>query len=407
VPAGWTGSAVSGTLPIPGGPRVVLIRLPSPQDAGPPLPDIRTASIPRRPHDFVRGPLAAVLAIPVIGLVIVESLARRLSPRRPAFLVLYLLVATVTLSAAGTVPIGAGSPASPAPIAAGEFKRVPIADPTPAATEAPRAAVTRPADRFPMAAPAVVPPPEAPAVVRFRPRDGWAGVSRFAQVSVRFSGPMDRISTEEAFHVFVGDAPVKGTARWAEGDTVLVVDPASVLPYGARVRLSVDLGARSAGGVPLEQARSVTFSVQVRPVPAAHPAPTSRPAPPSTAWRWPLIGPITQRFGESLTKYGFHQGIDIDGDTGDPVRAARAGRVVVAGYWDECGGLQIHIDHGDGFSSWYRHLSRVDVSKGSRVSAGAVIGRVGNTGCSLGSHLLFGIRRGTTFVDPLRYLPPR
>jgi murein DD-endopeptidase MepM/ murein hydrolase activator NlpD len=125
------------------------------------------------------------------------------------------------------------------------------------------------------------------------------------------------------------------------------------------------------------------------------------------AWVWPLLGPITQRFGESLTQYGYHQGIDIDGDTGDSVRAARGGTVTVAGTWDSCGGIQVHIDHGGGVESWYRHLSRVDVSVGSRVGAGAIIGAVGSTGCSTGSHLHFAIRDRGEFVDPLRYLPAR
>jgi murein DD-endopeptidase MepM/ murein hydrolase activator NlpD len=64
-------------------------------------------------------------------------------------------------------------------------------------------------------------------------------------------------------------------------------------------------------------------------------------------------------------------------------------------------------DHGDGLASWYRHLSRIDVAMGTLVEAGTVIGRVGGTGCSLGSHLHFAIRKGSTFVDPLDYLPPR
>jgi murein DD-endopeptidase MepM/ murein hydrolase activator NlpD len=220
---------------------------------------------------------------------------------------------------------------------------------------------------------------------------------------------MDHASTERAFHITVDRKPVTGTVQWAEGDTVLVLDPDSPLPYRSRVTLSVDRGARSADGATLNAARSVTFTVQSRPAPASRPTPkpTPRPTAATTGWRWPLIGPITQRFGESLTQYGFHQGIDIDGQTGDRVRAARGGRVVLAGTADACGGLQVHIDHGDGFESWYRHLSRIDVKRGAVVAAGTVIGRVGNTGCSLGSHLHFGIRRGTTFVDPLRYLPPR
>ncbi len=356
-----------------------------------------------------------MLAVPVIGLVIAASLARRISPGRPVLLVLYLLVGTITISALSTGPTGARSAASPAPIADRAFRPVPDATaslssrptdaiapsiagaPVPEATPAPRAA----------AAPRAAVAPEAPAVVRFRPRDGWTGVSRFADVSVRFGRPMEHDTTEQAFHVLLGEKRVEGTVRWVEGDTVLVLDPTRPLPYRARVELSVDVSARSADGVALREARSVTFTVQPRPAPTVRPAPTARPAPASTAWRWPLLGPITQRFGESLTQYGFHQGIDIDGATGDRVRAARGGRVVVAGTYDQCGGLEVHVDHGDGFASWYRHLSRIEVAKGIMVDAGAVIGRVGNTGCSLGSHLHFGIRRGTKFVDPLRYLPPR
>jgi murein DD-endopeptidase MepM/ murein hydrolase activator NlpD len=186
-----------------------------------------------------------------------------------------------------------------------------------------------------------------------------------------------------------------------------VLTPSSALPFGAETALSVDMGARAADGVALTEPRSAIFTVEPRPAPVARSTPTARPKAPSTAWHWPLLGPITQRFGESLTRYGVHNGLDINGETGDPVRAARGGRVVVAGSYDRCGGLQVHIDHGDGLVSWYRHLSRIDVEEGTLVEAGTVIGRVGNTGCSLGSHLHFGIRKGSTFVDPLDYLPPR
>jgi Peptidase family M23/Bacterial Ig-like domain len=351
----------------------------------------------------------AILAVPVIALVIAESLARRVG--RPAIVVVLLLTGTAAVSAVSTTPIGASSAATPTPIPADQFR--PIATSGPAVRPAQRPVVAvvppaTPAAPTPGPTPEATPAPEAPVVIRFRPRDGWTAVSRFAAVSVRFSQPMDHAPTERAFDITVDQRPVTGAVRWAEGDTVLVVDPDRPLPYRSRVTLSVDRGARSADGAAIKAARSVTFTVQSRPAPA-RPAPqtTPRPTAASTAWRWPLIGPITQRFGETKTKYGFHQGIDIDGQIGDRVRAARGGRVVLAGTSDACGGLQVHIDHGNGFESWYRHLSRIDVKRGDMVATGTVIGRVGNTGCSLGSHLHFGIRRGTTFVDPLRYLPPR
>jgi murein DD-endopeptidase MepM/ murein hydrolase activator NlpD len=358
---------------------------------------------PRDRHAHgLRVAVATALAVPVVGLIIGESLARRLVSNRPALLIVGLLAGAVAISALSTAPIGARSSTTPAPIADREFLAIPVPAPTASAT--PSAA--RPLARSSSEPLKVAPVPEAPTVVRYRPRDGWVGVSRFAAVSVRFSRPMDHASTEEAFHVVVDDAPITGTFRWAEDDTVLILTPASALPYRASIELSVDVGARAADGVALAEAPSVTSTVRQRLAPTVGPAPTSRPAR-SSSWRWPLLGPITQRFGESLTKYGVHYGVDIDGETGDPVRAARRGRVVVAGSYDQCGGLQVHIDHGNGLASWYRHLSRIDVAKGIRVEAGTVIGRVGNTGCSLGSHLHFAIRKGSRFVDPLEYLPPR
>jgi murein DD-endopeptidase MepM/ murein hydrolase activator NlpD len=242
------------------------------------------------------------------------------------------------------------------------------------------------------------------AVVRFRPRSGQTGVSRFAAVSVRFTQSMEHRSTERAFTAAVGGKLITGRYAWVKSDTVLVLIPRHPLAYGVRVRLRVTSAARSGDRAALARSAAAAFTVIAQPKTADSSGPVRKK---SSGWSWPLIGPITQYFGQHLTQYGFHQGIDIDGDTGDPVVAAHSGRVVVAGYWDECGGLQVHIDHGNGLESWYRHLSASHAHVGQRVSAGALIGRVGATGCALGSHLHFGIRRGTTFVDPLLYLPRR
>lgn len=349
-----------------------------------------------------RDVAARLLAIPVIALVIGQSLARRFAPGRPALLTIGLVAGSLAVSSLSTAPVGARSPTGAAPIADREFRVVELPAPSQRATPSipPSIAPRRSAHE-------ATPIPEPPSVVRFRPRNGWVDVSRFAAVSVRFSRPMDHASAEAAFHVTVAGRTVKGTVRWAERDTVLVLSPASPLPYGARIALTVDVGARARDGATIPEARSVTFTVRRRPVQTARPTSAPQVARRSTGWRWPLIGPITQRFGESLTRYGFHYGIDIDGRTGDPVRAARSGRVVVAGSYDRCGGLEVHIDHGNGIASWYRHLSRIVVEKGASVKVGTLIGRVGDTGCSLGSHLHFAIRKGSRFVDPLGYMPHR
>jgi murein DD-endopeptidase MepM/ murein hydrolase activator NlpD len=364
------------------------------------LRDDRRSPRHRRAHERLRVALAAALGVPVITLVIGQSLARRLGLGRPALLTAGLLAGTFAVSSLSTVPIDARS--APRTV---DRESLGIMMPSGVVDDAKlvRLELARSSNEHLD----VTPTPEAPAVVRFRPRDGWTGVSRFAAVSVRFTKPMDHGSTEKAFRALVGQRRIGGTFRWAEGDTVLVLTPSAALPYGARVSLSVNVGARTTDGARLAEVRTVTFTVQRRPAPATRPAPSSDPAPRSSGWRWPLLGPITQRFGESLTQYGYHYGIDIDGSTGDPVRAARRGRVVVAGSYDQCGGLQVHIDHGNGIVSWYRHLSRIQVREGALVDAGTIIGRVGNTGCSLGSHLHFAIRIGSRFVDPLDYLPRR
>lgn len=336
----------------------------------------------------------------------VRAASRRLWPIRPLSAVIALVVASLVgawaiggdLDAAVATPARTveGSAFRPAVVPDADIREdLPSQRPSPSVVVSPT----------PTATPALTPSPAPVTVIRFRPRDGGSGVSRFADVSVRFSSPMDRAATQAAFHARIGETAITGRLRWAEGDTVVVLNPSAALPYGATVQLSVDTGARSADGAAVEAPAGVSFTVQPKPAPPASPPPKPKPKP--STWQWPLIGPITQYFGQTLTKYGVHQGIDIDGDTGDAVRAARAGKVTVAGYADACGGLQVRIDHGDGMTTWYRHLSRVLVGVGKRVSVGAVIGRVGATGCATGSHLHFGVQKGSTFVDPLRYLPRR
>ena len=250
--------------------------------------------------------------------------------------------------------------------------------------------------------------PPHPEVVRFRPFDRAVQVRPDAPLSVRFTQPMDHASTQAALRVSGLDL-TRGRFRWAENDTVLVFTPSVRLAYGKRYTMSLGSIARSAEGMPVDAAAAgAESSFTVMPKPKPKPAPTKAQAlrlATGSRWASPLRGPITQYFGQRLTRYGIHRGIDIDGNTGDPVRAAATGTVIAAGWVDPCSGIAVGLDHGSGLSSWYRHLSSVGVRVGRRVSVGSIIGRVGNTGCSLGSHLHFAIRRGDTYLDPLRYVP--
>lgn len=106
---------------------------------------------------------------------------------------------------------------------------------------------------------------KAPAVVRFRPRTTTTDVVRDAAISVRFTQKMDRVSTKKAFRVSAAGKAVAGTVSFAENDTVLVFDPSSNLPFGARVTATVAATAKSADGVALGAAAKGTFRVVDKP----------------------------------------------------------------------------------------------------------------------------------------------
>ena len=99
----------------------------------------------------------------------------------------------------------------------------------------------------------------------------------------------------------------------------------------------------------------------------------------------------------------YHQGIDLAGPQGTPIYAARGGTVTTATFGSSAGNY-VTINHGDGFSSVYMHMTSYVVSKGATVSQGQLIGYMGSTGVSTGSHLHFGIALNGTYVNPANYI---
>lgn len=117
-----------------------------------------------------------------------------------------------------------------------------------------------------------------------------------------------------------------------------------------------------------------------------------------------ITSPFGNRKSPTAGASSYHQGVDLDTGTGDPVYATRAGVVTIAG-WGNAAGNYVQINHQDGFSSIYMHLSSYCVSAGQIVSAGQLIGATGATGVATGDHLHFGISYNGVYVNPCNYVP--
>ena len=132
--------------------------------------------------------------------------------------------------------------------------------------------------------------------------------------------------------------------------------------------------------------------------------------PPSNAtWVAPVSGyRLTSAFGMRkhpvLKVTRMHNGIDMACAAGTPIYATRAGTVTRTAYQANGAGNYVSINHQDGFSSIYMHMTHYVVSQGQKVSQGQLIGYVGNTGISTGDHLHFGISYAGTYVNPLAYI---
>ncbi|HTJ26631.1 MAG TPA: M23 family metallopeptidase [Candidatus Limnocylindria bacterium] len=119
----------------------------------------------------------------------------------------------------------------------------------------------------------------------------------------------------------------------------------------------------------------------------------------------PVDGSIVDGFGYRTSPWPeFHKGVDLAADYGSQVRASAAGTVVSAG-WDPGGfGIKVDIDHGNGYHTWYAHLSRVEVAPGEHVGKGQPIAFVGSTGESTGPHLHYQVMYDGNPIDPEPFL---
>jgi murein DD-endopeptidase MepM/ murein hydrolase activator NlpD len=122
---------------------------------------------------------------------------------------------------------------------------------------------------------------------------------------------------------------------------------------------------------------------------------------------WPVSGRLEGGYGERSDPFSgegaMHTGLDISAPTGTPVHVTADGIVLHAG-WNGGYGRCVIVDHGNGYQTWYGHLSRMDVIEGQEIRQGEILGEVGSSGRSTGSHLHYEVRIHSTPVNPYRFL---
>lgn len=138
--------------------------------------------------------------------------------------------------------------------------------------------------------------------------------------------------------------------------------------------------------------------------------PDDDPEPPVSSGGWvsPLRSySVTSAFGMRLHPvhkvWKMHNGVDMSANKGTPIYAARSGKVTAASsHWSM--GEYVSVNHGDGYASIYMHMDYFIVSAGDYVTAGQIIGYVGDSGVTTAAHLHFGISYKGEYVNPMEYI---
>lgn len=125
---------------------------------------------------------------------------------------------------------------------------------------------------------------------------------------------------------------------------------------------------------------------------------------------WPVQGFVTSGFGYRHAPLAgasrFHEGIDIAGPVGTPIKAPADGVVTFAGYKNGLGKVVV-VDHGYGISTMYGHNATIDVAEGDRVKRGTLISSIGMTGRTTGPHLHYQVMVDGVPIDPMKYIADR
>ena len=157
-----------------------------------------------------------------------------------------------------------------------------------------------------------------------------------------------------------------------------------------------------------EAERQQWLSTSVPPTPSSKPSGGDSYVSSGATWLLPckytrFSSPFGYRVHPVYGDWRFHYGVDLAAPSGTPIVATRAGKVTRTTY-DSSSGYYVVVDHQDGFTSKYLHMTHYIVSPGQQVSAGQVLGYVGSTGASTGPHLHFSILYNGTHVNPAKYI---
>ncbi len=122
---------------------------------------------------------------------------------------------------------------------------------------------------------------------------------------------------------------------------------------------------------------------------------------------WPVAGRLLSTYGGRTDPFSgegaFHTGVDISAAVGTPIRAAADG-IVMHAEWAGAYGKMVVIDHGNGLTTRYAHLSRFDVVPGQEIRRGEIVGASGGTGRVTSPHLHYEVRLGGNPINPYTYL---
>ncbi len=177
----------------------------------------------------------------------------------------------------------------------------------------------------------------------------------------------------------------------------------------AGLSLDLDYGQEAVGGPLVTIDKTAIFDAKVKELDGAL---NALEAVKKEAQKLPIGNPapgltITSTFGirrdPILRQPAFHSGMDFRAPVGTRVHATAPGTVVKAGRSGGYGRM-VEIDHGNGFSSRYAHMSRILVKPGQKIKNGDVVGESGSTGRSTGPHIHYEVRRKGQALDPLRFL---